>query len=92
MVQHVDIMVGARCEVESQEVGLHKRGTVRYVDEPKFSKGIWVGVEYDEPFGKNDGSYVLSLHLFGNTDHGYEQSARGTIFHMQTKIWCFCTT
>ncbi|KAF8634619.1 hypothetical protein AX15_000824 [Amanita polypyramis BW_CC] len=51
-----DIVVGARCEVETIEEGLHKRGTVRYVGETKFAKGAWVGVEYDEPMGKNNGS------------------------------------
>lgn len=51
-----DVIVGARCEVESLEPGLSKRGTVRFVGETKFSKGVWVGIEYDEPFGKNDGS------------------------------------
>ena len=51
-----DMKVGARCEVETQEEGLHKRGTVRFVGETKFAKGVWVGIEYDEPMGKNDGS------------------------------------
>ena len=54
----VDITVGSRCEVESSEPGLNKRGIVRFVGPTKFGSdgGIWVGIEYDEPFGKNDGS------------------------------------
>lgn len=52
----VEIPLNSRCEVESQEEGLHKRGAVRFVGPTKFGKGVWVGVEYDEPMGKNDGS------------------------------------
>lgn len=53
-----DVTVGARCEIESSEPGLSKRGTLRFVGETKFGTGggVWVGIEYDEPFGKNDGS------------------------------------
>lgn len=58
-VTNVDIPIGARCEVESAEEGLHKRGTVRFVGQTSFAKGgIWVGIEYDEPIGRNDGSCV----------------------------------
>jgi len=54
----VDITIGSRCQVESNEAGLNKRGTVRFFGKTKFAKGegVWVGIEYDEPMGKNDGS------------------------------------
>lgn len=54
----VEIPVGSRCEVQSSEPGLSKRGTVRFYGQTKFAKGegVWVGIEYDEPMGKNDGS------------------------------------
>ena len=61
-VTGVDIPIGARCEVKSTEEGLHKRGTVRFVGQTTFAKtGVWVGIEYDEPIGRNDGSYVTFL-------------------------------
>jgi len=51
-----NIPVGSRCEVESLEPGLIKRGVVRFVGPTKFGSGVWVGIEYDEPLGKNDGT------------------------------------
>jgi len=57
-VPEVNIPIGARCEVETAEEGFHKRGTVRFVGPTKFGQGdgVWIGIEYDEPIGKNDGS------------------------------------
>lgn len=51
-----NITLNARCEVDTGDSGLKKRGVVRFVGKTKFAKGIWVGIEYDEPLGKNDGS------------------------------------
>lgn len=48
-----EIPVGARCEVD---YGGKKRGDVMYVGKPEFATGWWVGVKYDEPMGKNDGT------------------------------------
>ena len=46
------ISVGDRCKVFPGD----RLGTVRYVGKiPELQPGFWVGVEFDEPVGKNDG-------------------------------------
>ena len=47
--------VGKRCEV-SVTGQPKKRGAISFVGLAHFKPGWWVGIHYDEPVGKNDGS------------------------------------
>lgn len=53
-----DLVPGARCQVSLSEE-LNRRGTIRFVGPTDFGAkdgSVWVGVEWDEPVGKNNGT------------------------------------
>ncbi|OLY82264.1 Tubulin-folding cofactor B [Smittium mucronatum] len=50
------IILNSRCQVKISDSGLLRRGSVRFLGNTEFASGLWVGIEYDEPLGKNNGS------------------------------------
>ncbi len=63
-IQRKGISVGMRCRVNASD---ERRGTVRFVGEIEGLGGdreagcIWVGVEFDEPVGRNDGGVEVEV-------------------------------
>ncbi|KAJ2809469.1 hypothetical protein H4R20_000089 [Coemansia guatemalensis] len=64
------ITVGNRCEVSIPGYDVRRRGTVRFVGKTSFRAGYWVGVEYDEPVGRNDGSVDKHAYFKCTPNHG----------------------
>lgn len=63
------IKIGDRCEVQLRGCP-PRRGMVSFIGETKFQEGIWVGVTYDEPVGKNDGAVSGVRYFHCNDKHG----------------------
>lgn len=62
-----EVSVGQRCCVFPGD----KRGSVKFVGAvPDLPSGSWVGVEYDEPLGKNDGSVKGTRYFECPPNHG----------------------
>ena len=68
-IEEKGVMLGARCMVGEDS---QRRGTVRFIgpvdDLP--GGGLWVGVQYDEPVGKNDGSIAGKRYFDAGKNRG----------------------
>jgi tubulin-folding cofactor B len=80
----VDVSAYDKSSVEGIDVGLRaqvmpgsRRGVIKFVGEIEQlkSSGYWVGVQFDEPLGRNDGS-IKGVKIFDCPD-GYGVFARG---------------
>jgi len=65
------IAAGNRCQiVDSTEANFNKLGTVRFVGHTEFKPGYWVGVELDEPLGRNNGTVQGKAYFDCAHNHG----------------------
>ena len=68
-IEQRGIQLGARCIVGEDS---QRRGSVRFIgqvdDLP--GGGLWVGVQYDEPVGKNDGSVAGKRYFDAGKNRG----------------------
>ncbi|PKI85272.1 hypothetical protein MVES1_001230 [Malassezia vespertilionis] len=67
-----NIQVGARCIVSRGDASedFARRGTIHFVGTTQFAPGAWVGIVYDEPVGKNDGSVQGTRYFDAAPKHG----------------------
>lgn len=49
------LQVEQRCEVTVPGQA-RRRGVIKFIGQTSFKPGWWIGIHYDEPVGKNDGS------------------------------------
>jgi tubulin-folding cofactor B len=49
------LKVDERCEVTVAGQA-RRRGVIKFIGNTSFKPGWWIGIHYDEPVGKNDGS------------------------------------
>ncbi|KAG5439130.1 hypothetical protein PCANB_001429 [Pneumocystis canis] len=63
------ICINERCMIQGADQTRY--GWVRFIGNVKgLPEGIWVGVEYDEPVGKNDGSFQGIQYFTADQNHG----------------------
>ncbi|VDK77904.1 unnamed protein product [Litomosoides sigmodontis] len=61
--------IGDRCTVHISNQK-EKKGIISYIGLTKFKDGYWIGVTYDEPFGKHDGSVDGERYFTCENNHG----------------------
>lgn len=66
-----DLKVGARVKIApTNDRAIERVGTIRYYGSTEFALGTWVGIEYDEPVGKNDGTVAGKRYFQCRSNYG----------------------
>jgi dynactin 1 len=60
----MDVPLNARVELHGT------KGYVRFVGNTDFATGKWVGIELDEPSGKNNGTVLGKFYFSAQNNHG----------------------
>lgn len=63
------VKVGDRCEVRVPGQSV-RRATVMFIGKVDFQQGLWIGIKYDEPLGKNDGTVDGKRYFECNPKYG----------------------
>lgn len=62
--------IGCRVLINTGHTIINKQGIIRYIGEITVQKGLFYGIELDEPVGKNDGSLKDHRYFQCKTNHG----------------------
>ncbi|CAJ0644375.1 10958_t:CDS:2 [Entrophospora sp. SA101] len=66
-ISNPDISVGRRIILPTKN---NSPGTIQFLGETEFAKGIWVGIELDNPVGKNNGTVANIKYFVAVNSHG----------------------
>lgn len=65
-----ELQVGDLVEIKGDLGSVSRRGRVQFIGETKFSEGVWVGVEFDSPLGRNNGTVDGTKYFTCPPGHG----------------------
>jgi len=66
-IPNPDISVGRRVILPTKN---NAPGVIQFLGETEFAKGIWVGIELDNPVGKNNGKVASTKYFTAGPNHG----------------------
>jgi len=65
-----EFTIGCRVIVNTGRSICNKKGIIRFIGEFSIGKGLWYGIELDEPVGKNNGSHDGHIYFECSNNYG----------------------